>query len=155
MTFDSQQAKHYKNIRHIRLNGMSINTFFASMPKTATLHIPHKQLTIELPVHVPVLGQDTIDISTLVEDHRVYKNKDPRAIAMKKSCEKILQKLGDSNDPLLVIAKKLEVIALSDEYFIERKLFPNVDFYSGIILKALNIPINFYTLIFALARTSG
>jgi len=87
--------------------------------------------------------------------HRVYKNTDPRALAMKKACEKILQKLGDSNNPLLVIAKKLEEIALSGEYFIERKLFPNVDFYSGIVLKALNIPSNFYTLIFALARTSG
>ena len=87
--------------------------------------------------------------------HRVYKNTDPRALAMRKACDKILQKLGDSNNPLLVTAKKLEEIALSDTYFIERKLFPNVDFYSGIILKALNIPTNLYTLIFALARTSG
>lgn len=87
--------------------------------------------------------------------HRVYKNTDPRATAMKKACESILNQLGDSDNPLLVIAKKLEEIALHDEYFIQRKLFPNVDFYSGIILKALNIPTSMYTPIFALARTSG
>ncbi|WP_119343061.1 citrate synthase [Facilibium subflavum] len=87
--------------------------------------------------------------------HRVYKNTDPRATAMKKACEQILNQLGDSDNPLLVIAKKLEEIALHDDYFIERKLFPNVDFYSGIILKALNIPTTMYTPIFALARTSG
>ncbi|GAB4222726.1 MAG: citrate synthase [Francisella sp.] len=87
--------------------------------------------------------------------HRVYKNIDPRAIAMKKNCEKILAKLGNSDNPLLKIAKRLEEIALQDEYFIERKLFPNVDFYSGIILKALGIPENMFTAIFALARTSG
>ena len=87
--------------------------------------------------------------------HRVYKNTDPRATAMKKACESILNQLGDSDNPLLVIAKKLEEIALNDQYFIDRKLFPNVDFYSGIILKALNIPTSMYTPIFALARSSG
>ncbi|APC97410.1 citrate synthase [Francisella frigiditurris] len=87
--------------------------------------------------------------------HRVYKNMDPRATAMKENCEEILAKLGDNENPLLSIAKKLEQIALSDEYFIERKLFPNVDFYSGIILKAMGIPEEMFTAIFALARTSG
>lgn len=87
--------------------------------------------------------------------HRVYKNMDPRATAMKAACEDILSQLGDSNNPLLKIAKKLEHIALNDEYFIERKLFPNVDFYSGIILKSIGIPTSMYTVIFALARTSG
>lgn len=87
--------------------------------------------------------------------HRVYKNTDPRATAMKKACEDILNQLGDSDNPLLVIAKKLEEIALHDDYFIDRKLFPNVDFYSGIVLKALNFPTSMYTPIFALARTSG
>ncbi|WP_116964282.1 citrate synthase [Fastidiosibacter lacustris] len=87
--------------------------------------------------------------------HRVYKNTDPRAIAMKKACESILNQLGDSDNPLLVIAKKLEEIALNDRYFIDRKLFPNVDFYSGIILKTLHIPTYMYTSIFALARASG
>ena len=87
--------------------------------------------------------------------HRVYKNMDPRATAMKANCEAILVKLGDSDNPLLPMAKKLEEIALNDPYFIERKLFPNVDFYSGIILKAMGIPEEMFTAIFALARTSG
>ena len=87
--------------------------------------------------------------------HRVYKNMDPRATAMKENCEAILAKLGDSDNPLLSIAKKLENIALNDQYFIDRKLFPNVDFYSGIILKAMGIPESMFTAIFALARTSG
>ncbi|MFV9930895.1 MAG: citrate synthase [Francisella endosymbiont of Hyalomma asiaticum] len=87
--------------------------------------------------------------------HRVYKNTDPRATAMKKNCEEILAKLGYSDNPLLTVAKKLEEIALQDEFFIKRKLFPNVDFYSGIILKAMDIPEDMFTAIFALARTSG
>lgn len=87
--------------------------------------------------------------------HRVYKNTDPRATAMKENCEEILEKLGDGDNPLLSIAKKLEEIALKDEFFIDRKLFPNVDFYSGIILKAMGIPEEMFTAIFALARTSG
>jgi citrate synthase len=87
--------------------------------------------------------------------HRVYKNTDPRATAMKENCEEILAKLGDGNNPLLSIAKKLEEIALQDDFFIDRKLFPNVDFYSGIILKAMGIPEEMFTAIFALARTSG
>lgn len=87
--------------------------------------------------------------------HRVYKNTDPRATAMKENCEEILSKLGDGDNPLLSIAKKLEEIALQDQFFIDRKLFPNVDFYSGIILKAMGIPEEMFTAIFALARTSG
>jgi citrate synthase len=87
--------------------------------------------------------------------HRVYKNTDPRATAMKENCEEILAKLGDGDNPLLSIAKKLEEIALQDQFFIDRKLFPNVDFYSGIILKAMGIPEEMFTAIFALARTSG
>ena len=87
--------------------------------------------------------------------HRVYKNTDPRATAMKENCEVILDKIGDGDNPLLSIAKKLEEIALQDEFFVQRKLFPNVDFYSGIILKAMEIPEEMFTVIFALARTSG
>jgi citrate synthase len=87
--------------------------------------------------------------------HRVYKNTDPRATAMKENCEEILAKLGGGDSPLLSMAKKLEEIALQDEFFIDRKLFPNVDFYSGIILKAMDIPEEMFTAIFALARTSG
>ncbi len=86
--------------------------------------------------------------------HRVYKNYDPRASVLKKSCDEVLHELGIV-DPLLDIAIELERIALNDEYFISRKLFPNVDFYSGIIYKALGIPTNLFTVIFAIARSAG
>jgi citrate synthase len=87
--------------------------------------------------------------------HRVYKNFDPRATVMRETCDEVLALLGVENDPLLQIAKRLEQIALEDEYFISRKLYPNVDFYSGIILKAIGIPTSMFTVIFALARTVG
>ena len=87
--------------------------------------------------------------------HRVYKNFDPRAKIMKESCAEVLKQTGDADNPLLQIAMRLETIALEDPYFIERKLYPNVDFYSGIILKAIGIPTSMYTVIFALARTVG
>jgi citrate synthase len=87
--------------------------------------------------------------------HRVYRNFDPRARVMKKSCDEVLAELGLENDPLLKIAKRLEQIAVEDEYFAARKLYPNVDFYSGIILKAIGIPTNMFTVIFALSRTIG
>lgn len=86
--------------------------------------------------------------------HRVYKNFDPRAKVMKKTCDEVLGALG-INDPKLELAMKLEKIALEDEYFVKRNLYPNVDFYSGIILKAIGIPTEMFTVIFALARTSG
>lgn len=86
--------------------------------------------------------------------HRVYKNFDPRARVMKETCDEVLGALG-INDPQLELAMKLEEIARSDPYFIEKKLYPNVDFYSGIILKAIGIPTSMFTVIFALARTVG
>ena len=86
--------------------------------------------------------------------HRVYKNFDPRAKVMKQTCDEVLSALG-INDPMLEIAKRLEEIALEDPYFIEKKLYPNVDFYSGIILRAIGIPLNMFTVIFALGRTAG
>lgn len=86
--------------------------------------------------------------------HRVYKNFDPRATVMRESCHEVLSELN-IDDPLLNVAMELEKIALSDPYFAEKKLFPNVDFYSGIILKAIGIPTNMFTCIFALARTVG
>ncbi|WP_264686756.1 MULTISPECIES: citrate synthase [unclassified Wolbachia] len=86
--------------------------------------------------------------------HRVYKNYDPRALILKDACHEILSKL-EQNNKLLKIAKKLEEIALKDEYFITRKLYPNVDFYSGIIMNAIGIPSSMFTPIFALARTTG
>ena len=87
--------------------------------------------------------------------HRVYKNFDPRAKVMKETCDEVLTELGIENDPMLRIAKRLEQIASEDEYFIEKKLYPNVDFYSGIILKALGIPTEMFTVIFATGRTPG
>lgn len=86
--------------------------------------------------------------------HRVYKNFDPRATIIRGACHEVLEKMGVS-DPLLDLAMKLEEIALSDDYFVERKLYPNVDFYSGIIYKALNIPTNMFTVMFAIGRTVG
>ena len=86
--------------------------------------------------------------------HRVYKNFDPRATIIKRACDKVLEKLG-VRDPLLEIAKKLEERALKDDYFVAHKLYPNVDFYSGIIYKAIGIPINMFTVMFALGRLPG
>lgn len=86
--------------------------------------------------------------------HRVYKNHDPRATVMRESCHEVLSEL-EVQDPLLAVAMELERIALNDPYFAEKKLFPNVDFYSGIVLKAIGIPTNMFTCIFALARTVG
>jgi citrate synthase len=86
--------------------------------------------------------------------HRVYKNFDPRAKVMQKTCYEVLEQLG-INDPLLQVAMELEKVALSDQYFIDRKLYPNIDFYSGITLRAMGFPTNMFTVLFALARTVG
>ena len=86
--------------------------------------------------------------------HRVYKNFDPRAKVMKQTCHEVLNTLG-IHDPQLELAMALEEIALKDDYFVARKLYPNVDFYSGIILKAIGIPTSMFTVIFALSRTVG
>lgn len=87
--------------------------------------------------------------------HRVYRNYDPRAAVLKKTSQEILEELGYNDDPLLILAKELERIALEDPYFIEKKLYPNVDFYSGFILKAIGIPPSMFTVLFAVARTVG
>ena len=87
--------------------------------------------------------------------HRVYKNYDPRAKIMQKTCHEVLDELGIKDDPLLEVAMELEKIALTDEYFIEKKLYPNIDFYSGITLRALGFPTSMFTVLFALARTVG
>ena len=87
--------------------------------------------------------------------HRVYKNYDPRAAVLRKSAHEVLNTLGVRDDPLLELALELERIALEDDYFKEKKLFPNVDFYSGIILKAMGIPASMFTVLFAVARTVG
>ena len=87
--------------------------------------------------------------------HRVYRNMDPRASIMRETCYEVLKELGLENDPKFKLAMELEQIALNDPFFIERKLYPNVDFYSGIVLSALGIPVSMFTVIFALARTVG
>jgi citrate synthase len=87
--------------------------------------------------------------------HRVYKNYDPRAKLMQETCNEVLAELGLENDPLFKLAKALEKIALEDDYFVSRKLYPNVDFYSGIVQRAIGIPVNLFTGVFALARTVG
>lgn len=87
--------------------------------------------------------------------HRVYKNYDPRAAVMRDTCHEVLEEVGAGDSPLFKVALKLEKIALEDDYFIQRKLYPNVDFYSGITLSAMGIPTNMFTVIFALARTVG
>jgi citrate synthase len=87
--------------------------------------------------------------------HRVYKNYDPRAQVLRKSCHEVLDELGVRDEPLLELAMELERIALEDRYFVDRKLYPNVDFYSGIILRAMGIPLSMFTVLFAIARTVG
>ena len=87
--------------------------------------------------------------------HRVYKNYDPRAKVMQQTCHEVLEELGVEDDPVLAMAKELERIALEDDYFVEKRLYPNVDFYSGIILKAIGIPVEMFTVIFATGRTPG
>ena len=86
--------------------------------------------------------------------HRVYKNFDPRCVIIKKACDKLLAKMK-IRDPLFDIAQELEQVALHDQYFIERKLYPNVDFYSGVIYRALGIPIGMFTVLFAIGRLPG
>ena len=87
--------------------------------------------------------------------HRVYKNFDPRAKLIRKMCHEVLAELGDQNDPMFELALRLEEVALKDDYFVEKKLYPNVDFYSGIIYRALGIPVSMFTVMFAIARTVG
>ena len=87
--------------------------------------------------------------------HRVYKNYDPRAKLMRETCHEVLKETGVGDDPLFKLAMTLEKIALEDDYFVSRKLYPNVDFYSGIVQKAIGIPVPLFTAVFALARTVG
>ena len=87
--------------------------------------------------------------------HRVYKNYDPRARVLRETCHEVLDELGNRDEPLLKLAMELEKIALEDDYFVAKKLYPNVDFYSGIILQAMGFPTTMFTVLFALARTVG
>jgi len=129
------------------------------------LHGGANQAVIEMLEQIHQEGDDGSKFITAAKDkksgrrlmgfgHRVYKNYDPRAKIIKEQCDKILN-LMNINDPLLDIAKKLEEAALSDSYFVERKLYPNVDFYSGIIMRAIGIPMEMFTVIFAIGRMPG
>jgi citrate synthase len=115
--------------------------------------------TIGTPENIPAFIEQVKDKSSNVRlmgfGHRVYKNFDPRAKVMKQSADEVLDLLGVHDNPLLQVAKELERIALEDDYFIQRKLYPNVDFYSGIILEAMGFPTSMFTPIFAVARTVG
>jgi citrate synthase len=108
-----------------------------------------------IPEYVAKAKDKTSGFRLMGFGHRVYKNFDPRAKVMKESADEVLGLLGVENNPLLQVAKELERIALSDEYFISKKLYPNVDFYSGIILEAMGFPTSMFTPIFAISRTVG
>ena len=112
--------------------------------------------TVEQIPHFIARAKDKNDPFRLMGfGHRVYKNFDPRAKIMEQTCKEVLNEMGIKDDPLLDVAMELERIALHDEYFIERKLYPNVDFYSGITLKAMGFPTSMFTALFAVARTVG
>jgi citrate synthase len=154
----------------VRLVGSSKANLFASISAGicalwGPLHGGANQEVLEMLQHIHQDGGDVKKYVALAKDknsnfrlmgfgHRVYKNFDPRAKIIKAAADKVLSKLG-VNDPLLDIAKTLEEAALSDSYFVERKLYPNVDFYSGIIYRAMGFPTNMFTVLFALGRLPG
>ncbi len=108
-----------------------------------------------IPAFIEKVKDKNSNIRLMGFGHRVYKNYDPRAKIMQRTCHEVLEELGITDDPLLDLALELERIALHDDYFISKKLYPNVDFYSGIILKAMGIPTSMFTVLFAVARTVG
>jgi citrate synthase len=154
----------------VRLVGSSKANLFASVSAGicalwGPLHGGANQAVIEMLETVVKDGGDVNKVIAKAKDknsgfrlmgfgHRVYKNFDPRAKVIKEICDKLLVKRG-INDPCLEVAKKIEEVALKDEFFIQRKLYPNVDFYSGIILRAIGIPTNMFTVIFAIGRLPG
>ncbi|MFD1820331.1 citrate synthase [Pseudarcicella hirudinis] len=154
----------------VRLVGSSQASLYASISAginalSGPLHGGANQEVIEMLEDIKADGGDTDKYIAMAKDknsgfrlmgfgHRVYKNFDPRARIIKKAADDVLSKLG-VNDPVLEIAKKLEEAALNDEYFVARKLYPNVDFYSGIIYRALGIPTNMFTVMFAIGRLPG
>jgi len=108
-----------------------------------------------IPEYVKMAKDKTSGFRLMGFGHRVYKNYDPRAKVMQKTCHEVLDALGKKNEPLLQVAMELERIALEDEYFVEKKLYPNIDFYSGITLRAMGFPVSMFTALFAVARTVG
>ena len=122
----------------------------------AALHMLEEIGTVDkIPEFIAKVKDKNSGIRLMGFGHRVYKNYDPRAKVMQKTCHEVLNELGIKDDPLLNVAIELERIALSDEYFISKKLYPNVDFYSGITMKALGFPTSMFTALFALGRTVG
>ncbi len=108
-----------------------------------------------IPDFIAKVKQKDSDVRLMGFGHRVYKNYDPRAVAMQKLCHQVLKEVGAEDNPLLKVAMELEKIALNDEYFVSRKLYPNIDFYSGITLRAMGFPTSMFTVLFAVARTVG
>jgi citrate synthase len=108
-----------------------------------------------IPDFIQKVKDPNSDVRLMGFGHRVYKNYDPRAKAMQKLCHQVLKEVGAENDPLLQVATELEKIALNDDYFVNRKLYPNIDFYSGITLRAMGFPMSMFTVLFAVARTVG
>jgi citrate synthase len=108
-----------------------------------------------IPQFIAKVKDKTSNVRLMGFGHRVYKNFDPRAKIIREMCHKVLARMGRADNPLLELAQRLEEVALSDDYFVSRKLYPNVDFYSGIIYSALNIPRSMFTVMFAIARTAG
>ncbi|MBL94957.1 MAG: Citrate synthase [Alphaproteobacteria bacterium MarineAlpha3_Bin5] len=122
----------------------------------AVLNMLEEIRTIEnIPAFIERAKDKTDPFRLMGFGHRVYKNFDPRSQVMQRTCHEVLESLGIENEPLLDIALELERIALEDDYFIEKKLYPNVDFYSGLIFRALGIPTSMFTVLFAVARTVG
>jgi len=122
----------------------------------AVLNMLEQIGTVEnIPKYVAMAKDKSSHFRLMGFGHRVYKNFDPRAKIIRAACYKVLERLGHTSNPLLELAVRLEEIALKDEYFVERKLYPNVDFYSGIIYSALGIPRSMFTVMFAVARTVG
>jgi citrate synthase len=154
----------------VRLVGSSRANVFAAISSGVNalwgpLHGGANQAVIEMLQHIQKEGGNVRKFVEMAKDksskfrlmgfgHRVYKNFDPRAKIIKKTCMEVLDKLG-AKDPLLDIAMQLEEAALKDDYFVERKLYPNVDFYSGIIYRAIGIPTDMFTVMFALGRMPG
>jgi citrate synthase len=154
----------------VRMVGSSNANLFASISAGicalwGPLHGGANQACVEMLEEIRKGGVDVRKYIEMVKDkkshtrlmgfgHRVYKNYDPRATIIKKTCDRLLAKLH-INDPIFDIAQELEAAALSDPYFIERKLYPNVDFYSGVIYRAMGLPVQMFTVLFALGRLPG
>jgi citrate synthase len=164
---DHEQNCSTSTVRMVGSSGANLYASIAAgiLALWGPLHGGANQAVIEMLEEIKTSGSD---YKTFIDDvknkrgnrrlmgfgHRVYKNFDPRAKILKKMCDEVLAHLG-IKDPLLDIAKSMEEVALKDDYFISKKLYPNVDFYSGIIYRALGIPREMFTVMFAIARTAG